>query len=294
MFILPTRFGWLAAGTTLLLLLLALNYQNAPIFVLGFLFAALGAVAMVATHRHLRGLELGAAVTTPVFAGEPIVVWIPVANPSRRTRRALAGFVGTRAGAALDLAANAQTRLEIVLPARDRGRHYLRDFGLASTEPFGTFRAWSRLGGMLEVIVYPRPAAHAPPPPGEGGGANGLWTGDQPEDFIGLARYRPGDRPSQIAWRAYARGGEIERKDFGGRGGTVAWFDFDSAPGTEPEARLSILTRWVLEAERGANPAYGLRLPGYERPPARGVAHRAACLRALAIYPGPYDVPSAG
>jgi uncharacterized protein (DUF58 family) len=62
------------------------------------------------------------------------------------------------------------------------------------------------------------------------------------------------------------------------------WLDLRELPAALGlEARLSRLTGWVLAAERGGA-HYGLRLPGTELAPARGDAHRNACLEALALY----------
>ena len=46
---------------------------------------------------------------------------------------------------------------------------------------------------------------------------------------------------------------------------------------------LSILTRWVIDADRKMED-YGLRMPGVAIAPAHGEAHRHACLEALALY----------
>ncbi|MGH9485367.1 MAG: DUF58 domain-containing protein, partial [Terriglobales bacterium] len=109
-----------------------------------------------------------------------------------------------------------------------------------------------------------------------------------PEDFAGLAPYRPGDRPGQIAWRAYARSGTLERKHFASGGTASRWLDFDVAPGMDNETRLSILARWALTAERDGT-LWGLRLPHHRIAPGRGSAHLARCLCALAVFPGPYN-----
>ena len=64
------------------------------------------------------------------------------------------------------------------------------------------------------------------------------------------------------------------------------WLDWDDALAADPEARLSILCHWVLQAERFGQ-AYGLRLPGRQIAPARGEAHRTSCLEALALFEAP-------
>lgn len=64
------------------------------------------------------------------------------------------------------------------------------------------------------------------------------------------------------------------------------WIEWDQARNPDPEARLSALTHWVLEAER-LGQGYGLRIPGVTVRPDRGEGHRARCLEALALYGSP-------
>ena len=61
------------------------------------------------------------------------------------------------------------------------------------------------------------------------------------------------------------------------------WLDWNDLPDLDTEARLSQLTRWVLDAH-GASRHYGLRLPGLTIEPASGEDHRESCLRALALF----------
>ncbi|MGH8225593.1 MAG: DUF58 domain-containing protein [Gammaproteobacteria bacterium] len=286
-FILPTRFGWLAALATIAMLLVALNYQNSPVFLLAFLFGALMLVAMVACHRHLRGLTIRTARTRPVFAGEPIPFLIGIANRETRTRRGIACYAGSIIGTETTIAPGGEAELALTLPPHKRGRHRIAGAGLASSEPFGVFRAWSRIA-PVECIVYPRPTPNAPPPPGVAAAARHGEREDTIEDFVALARYRPGDRPSQIAWPAYARSDVLERKTFGGDGGATSRLDFANAPGADVEAKLSVLASWALAAARN-NARWELVLPGHTVAPGRGPAHLDRALRALALCPGPYD-----
>jgi uncharacterized protein (DUF58 family) len=66
--------------------------------------------------------------------------------------------------------------------------------------------------------------------------------------------------------------------------------DWRSLPAAmDVEARLSRLTRWVLQAEQ-AGQRFGLMLPGLEIEPDAGPAHRARCLEALATWSLPAGV----
>ncbi len=53
----------------------------------------------------------------------------------------------------------------------------------------------------------------------------------------------------------------------------------------DTEQKLSILTAWVLRAERRQIP-YSLELPGAALPAGLGERHRDACLEILALYRG--------
>ena len=61
------------------------------------------------------------------------------------------------------------------------------------------------------------------------------------------------------------------------------YLDFSELHIADVEERLSQLTLWVIEAERGRQP-YGLRLPGIEISPALGQTHFHYCLRALSLF----------
>jgi uncharacterized protein (DUF58 family) len=104
------------------------------------------------------------------------------------------------------------------------------------------------------------------------------------DDFAGLRGYHASDSPRHVAWKAVARTDDMLTKQFAGEGGVELWLDWQLLPaGYSVETRLSRLSGWVVEAERGGA-LYGLRLPGVEFPPSRGDAHRAACLQALALF----------
>ena len=64
---------------------------------------------------------------------------------------------------------------------------------------------------------------------------------------------------------------------------TVGWLDWNALPSADPEVRLSLLTRLVIDAE-AAGQLFGLRLPGVEMPPMAGQGHFHRCLTVLATY----------
>ena len=72
-------------------------------------------------------------------------------------------------------------------------------------------------------------------------------------------------------------------KQFAGADMSSQWFDFDEVDASGVEERLSILTRWIVDADR-TREDYGLRIPGQSFAPSHGEAHRRRCLEALALY----------
>jgi uncharacterized protein (DUF58 family) len=150
--------------------------------------------------------------------------------------------------------------------------------------PVGLFHAWSYVDFGMTVLVYPRPdtAGGTPPAQSRSASEEGIpVSGD--EEFNMLRAYRAGDTPKQIAWKALAREQGLLTKEFSAMASSELWLDWDEAHAPDIESRLSILCHWVLQAERFGQ-SYGLRLPGTVVRPARGEAHRARCLEALALF----------
>ena len=103
------------------------------------------------------------------------------------------------------------------------------------------------------------------------------------DDFHGLRQYVPGDSLKHMAWKPYARRGDMVVKEFAGYADRRTWLDWDAMPGVETETRLSRLCGLALEHE-ARHLAYGLRLPGRVIEPALGGTHREEVLKALALH----------
>ena len=283
-YILPTAVGLVFALTAFAMLLGSMNYNNNLSFVLTFLLAALGFVAMHQCQRNLVGLEISFAGVEPVHAGRPAEFRIAIRNRARSRRYHVQLYAGSAVSDTVDIAAGESRVLSLELPTVQRGYLRLPRFGVRTTFPFELFRAWSWLHMDLEALVWPAQAPQAPPPP-PALTATGHRQHDArgEEDFAGLRKYAAGDSPRHMAWKAYARSGEMLSKQFAGADTSSQWFDFDDVPADDVETRLSVLTRWVVDAEREQRD-YGLRVDGVEFPPAHGDAQRQQALRALALY----------
>ncbi|HEX7062470.1 MAG TPA: DUF58 domain-containing protein [Woeseiaceae bacterium] len=288
-YILPTGVGLVFALMAFAMLLGSMNYNNNLSFALTFLLVSLGFVSMHQCQRNLVDLEIGFAGVDPVFAGRSLEFRIAVTNHARNPRHGLRLFADGTATEVIDLEPGESRVCPLSVATTRRGRVRLARFGIRSLYPFELFRAWAWLHMDLEGLVYPRPAEDAaPPPPARTEHGHRQHDARGEEDFAGFRRFQAGDSPRHVAWKAFARSGELYSKQFAGADTSSQWLDFDGIPGADTERRLAVLARWIVDADR-THRDYGLRLPGTEFPPAHGDAHRHRCLEALALF----DAPSA-
>ena len=304
-FILPTRSGLGFAVVLLLLLLGSINYQLSLGFALTFLLAASAVVGILHTFRNLAHLQIQPGKAEPVFAGDWARFQLCLTNPQRHDRYAIS--LHTRAHASedpvhvehvehvdvvdvvdiVDVTALNRVSLELSQLTRHRGWLVLPRVTLTTVFPLGLWRAWAYWYPSLRCLVYPAPETTFHPLPTEqaGVGESFIAVVGQ-EDFSGIRPFVVGDPLRQLAWKAIARQADdtLLTKQFESSGQHSVWLDWSQLPTTlNTEQRLARLTRWVLEAEQ--RPVqYGLRLPHQVIAPDHGTAHRAHCLRALALF----------
>ncbi len=285
-YILPTRYGLIYTALLFLMLLGSVNYGNNPAHLLTFLLGALGSNAMYMTWRNLRGLRLVCRGTAPLFAGQPVRFLIELGGDGNERPAIQLGFEDNEP-VLLDVPPDQyNTSREIPLEDLPRGEHLPGRLTISTQYPLGLFRAWCQLACERPILVYPQPGQSWLPPGSEVGHSDGGMAGAGNDDFTGLRGYRPGDQASWIDWKSYARDRGLNTRLFDGQAALPLWINWDDAPGTDTEARLSALTRAVLDAEaRGRH--YGLKTPQGSVAPSNGQAHRHACLKHLALYGWP-------
>lgn len=286
-YILPTRFGYGFALMLLVMLLGAMNYSNSMAFLLTFLLAGLGLLCMHHTHANLANLQLRAGVARPVFAGETAHVEIRVDNPSRETRLSI-GLSWPREAVAstatTDVAALESELLSLPQPAAQRGWLRAGVFSVSTEYPLGLFHAWTWAELDVATLVFPRPAPPGLVPPGSAGhGSLEASSRAGQDEFSGLRGYQRGDTARAIHWKSLPKSLQPLVKQFQETLDQDLWLEWNALPQLDAEARLSQLTRWVLDADT-LQRRYGLRLPGTTIAPGQGEAHRYQCLKALALF----------
>lgn len=283
-YILPTRQG-LTFGLALLLMLIgSINYNLSLGYVLTFLLAGIGVVAILHTFRNLAHLYVSAGRVEPVFAGDTARFELHLENRRDVPRHAL-GLSGGEATTVCDVPAGRTETVVVAVKAVKRGWLQLPRVTMDTRFPMGLFRAWAYVRPDMRAIIYPMPDSALLPLPRtvpDMGNATDAGTGT--DDFFGLRLYQAGDSPRHIAWKAVARGETLLTKVFTGRAAVEMWFEWnDLPPGMDIEARLSRLARWVTLAH-SSGLRYGLKLPGAELALGFSDEHQRTCLRTLALY----------
>lgn len=286
--------GRILVLTVAAMLVGAMNYGNNMAYILCFLIVSLMVVAWLQTRNNIRSLEVLGVQAKTAFAGGDVEFVLQVRNnsPQRRMALYLAAFgpeADQRIFGPFSLPPHGESEFNIQIPAHKRGMFILNGVTFLTGFPFGFFRVWRTQMLDIRYLIYPRPAGSLAWPEAETADdgvdyAEGhLSRGG--DDFSGLRPYREGESQRHIDWKAVARGRPKAVKEFSGGGRIDLWFAWELAGGVNEEARISQMTRWVLEADQ-MNVEFGLRVPGVTIDPASGSRHTRECLRALALYGG--------
>ena len=282
-FILPTRRGLGFALVLVLMLLGDINYNLSLGYVLTFLLATLAVLSMLHAFRNMIRLEIRSGHSAEVFAGGTAHFLFHVYNSSAVPRYQLVLHDTQSHRTVFDVAAQQSVEVKLSVPVARRGWLNSGRLTLHTEFPLGLFHAWSYLHFDTRVLVYPRPAAPLPLPFSAAHDAAGISRGAGDDDFAGLRSYVAGDALPRIAWKALAREQGLQVKQFSAQLGQQQWLDWAALPNISVEQKLAVLTRWVIDAD-ALEVRYGLRIPGSEIAPQHNPAHRAQCLRALALF----------
>lgn len=290
-YVLPTRVGLAFALTLVVIMLGAMNYNLSLGYALVFLLAGLGIVAILHSFRNLVQLSLRPGRCDPVFAGTPAAFNLVIENARNEQRTSLrlfvAGHGAARAPVEIDVPAYGFAVAALVLPTSRRGWQAFPRIAIETTWPLGWIRAWSYVAPEARCLVYPAPAAKAPPLPWHGESSRSATRdGRDSDDFSGLRNHQAADPLRHVAWKAVARQeqGPLLTKLFAGSPAQEFVFEWEMTTAMgDTEHRLSILTRWLLDAE-AAGMRWGLHLPGTCLAPHHGSAHLAAGLATLAVF----------
>ena len=283
-YIVPTRWGILYAVMLIAMLVGSINYSLSLGYYVTFLLTSLGHIAMLHTWRNLAYLQIEVLHAKPVFAGDLAQVVLKISEPKNRARYAIAAQFTDNSLLLDDIAANSTQIFPLTLISKKRGILTIPRIRLHTEFPLCLFHAWAYVDNPFQLLVYPKPSENKllQPESVDAGtkGTSHFSKGD--EDFFGHKTYQVGDSPSRVDWKASSRGIGMLTKQYSGTGQSTLWLDWEVTYG-DNEARISQLTRWVIDAY-AARQIYGLRLPKVTLNPNDSEAHYHQALSALALF----------
>lgn len=287
LYILPTRIGWYYGLILIALFAVAVKFGNQPAFMMLFLLASIGMIAMLYTHNNVIGLALNSKPSVSVFVGQHAEFTIEVVNPSSTQRRSV-WLVCDGYHQLLNLAPEEHRDVTLRLPTTRRGYFNCSDVILTSAFPIGIFFCWTKkFQPEQRCLVYPQPLELYPFP--EAGHSSVLRSArrtslSNAEDYSGMKPYQPGDRLRDVHWPSLAKTQKlvtIEHQDQSGDSVFLSWFSLPK--NMLLEDRLSQLCDWVIKAQ-DANLRYQLELPNHTEQYDTGDTHFHKCLMTLALW----------
>lgn len=266
----------------------ARSHNNNAAYVLGFLMISLAGLSVFQNFLMLRRVHIRAGNLSRTFAGGPGVLELMVVNQWNRDAAGIqitAGSWSTSPATVPPLGPGEEAKVRMEVAGLVRGRVHIDTLQARSLYPLGLFEGRRRLDFAVEGLVYPKPSGDRNfPESGSLGSRSEGSAGRGGDDFAGVRGYVAGESQRHIDWKAVARGQPLMVKQFLGGGEERLDFSWDDLPHLQPEARLSQICLWVLEAER-AGLSYRVMLPNWSSPTDAGTLHQRQCLRALALYP---------
>lgn len=287
LYILPTRIGWYFALILVALFGIAVKFDNQAAFMMLFILASLGMIAMVYTHNNVIGLAIQSHPSNAVFLGTQAVFPIEVSNPSSKLRHAVWVISGGHHQLA-SLDQNSPQHIELKLPTLQRGFLSCDPINLSSQFPIGIFFCWSkRFISEERCLVYPQPLNLIDFP--EQGSHDGLeHTNNRvkagAEDYSGMKSYQEGDRLRDIHWPSLAKTNKlvsIQYESHSNSSVNLSWFTLPNSLNTED--KLSQLCYWLVNAEKSGQ-RYQLEMPNNTVEYDNGMTHYHNCLRVLALW----------
>ncbi len=276
----------------------AITQGNNLAYTLGFTVIGLAFASILRGRANVGALLIEPRRQgTPPFAGDAAHIPISVTESRAKIRFNVQFAAISKAGREFGLTGRLPMLktgepATVMLPVDTtaRGRHQIGRLSVTTRYPLALFTCGRRFEVELSYLVYPKPVGNRLMPSGKDLGESREEEGKHAEGdyFAGFRPFQPGDSQRHVDWKAVARGREMQVKVFTGGGDREVWLDYDELSDLTVEARLSQLTRWVIDLEHGELEAeYGLRLPGERYQPSRGPDHYHRCLEALALFNPP-------
>jgi uncharacterized protein (DUF58 family) len=220
-----TRAGVVTALLCITFLLMAMSWTSNLVYLLTAFLWAMMIVSLIYPRLMLRATNVKAKLPEDVYARTPFAVELRLDNERRvggaygllvgpsdpdRGRPQYVGRLGGR---------HRSHRLLLRENMPQRGRHWLPGLTVATSFPFGLFRARRVAESERRVLVYPHIGRISAEALAHQRGGEARWLVDQRRkdqqgEFRSLRKYTPGDNPRHIHWATTARMGELFVQEF--------------------------------------------------------------------------------
>lgn len=282
----PNKIGFGFITLSIAMLIAAINYGNNLVFFISFLLLALMGNSAWQTRRHLKSCQIQPLSPPPRFDGEegmwPVQIESSLNNPSILAQADEAEHL------TLSLTAGRTELVDLPLSPMPRGRYATPDVLLSTRYPIGLWTAETRWASLpYWQWVYPKPVGEVPlstnvlPAHAENADVSPQSGDDQ---FDHLRTYVPGDALSRIAFKHYARSGQLVTQHWQSSEAIhdEIILNYGKLTGST-EARLQQLTRWILSLSADHRP-FTLKLPGEADRQGADSTHVTRCLEALTLF----------
>jgi uncharacterized protein (DUF58 family) len=285
-FIVPTRQGLVLIFIALLVLLMAINFESALNYALGFWLISMMWVAVHLTYRNLSGLSIGRLNGNLVQVGDIAEVRL-LLKSSSATNRGVLEFIHEEWGSVQVLMSDRESTVILPLKAYSRGKIEPPRFKIESRFPFGLIVAWSHIQISAQAWAYPEGIqfdrkSTSTDEEDENESKNDHFYRPGSEDFHSLKPYVPGDSIRRIYWPGFSRD-LVLVKAFSDYQSSDVIIDWDSFQGVADELRLSAIAFYSQQYHDNDVP-YGIRLPGVGIEPDKGIEHLTRVRQALAEH----------
>ena len=282
-FISPTKAGFAFLGLTVILLLIAINFQNSAVYALTFLLMAVFVVSILHTFSNLSGIVVSSIPCEPVFSGRDALFYTRLNSPNGLKHYSVQLSWQNNFSDFFDVEPDRDILVDLRFKVGPRGICFPGRLKVESCYPFGLLSARTYVDVQHHTVVYPHPFDFGNlRSPATGSYEEGPIEQAGSDDFYGLREYQTGDRVRDIAWRNYAKNDRLAIKQFVDLYDEHKQFDWFQLHGNT-EDRLSQLCQWVLDAE-SASEKYGLIMPNIKIPPSSGKQHLQSVLTTLAFF----------
>jgi uncharacterized protein (DUF58 family) len=286
LYILPTRHGIAFFIILILTLTGAINYENSLAFMLTFLLASICFLGMIYSHQNINNLIFRSSPAKPVFSGQTALFPVSIRTSKKRSHFSICFETYNSSSIRCNLLQQQdEANISIPVKASNRGYFALEQIKISTEFPLCLFHAWSWINLKSQCLVYPKPE-HYPFNTSHSNNNSGNHSQLQAgyDDFSGIREYQREDSPNHLAWKAIAKTGVLQTKQFHGNTNNeiyLNWFDLPDK--MDIEKRLSIICYWVIESEKQGI-KYGLKLPTLSIEPESGLHHYQNCLKELALF----------